>query len=146
MNIAVATYPRLYVRLMKKHELELVTSTCTMSCNVLLHDCTRHKYGMLDSTPLKVPMASIYTLSGRKSSIRSRQDGLDVTGTHDITCYPRIRELHVHVYKPRYCICDKRHQQAPDCSDAIANEAAQACAALPQRDETHGHHLWPTIT
>jgi hypothetical protein len=27
---------------MEKHELELVTSTCTMSCNVLLHDCTRH--------------------------------------------------------------------------------------------------------
>jgi hypothetical protein len=42
MNIAVATYPRLYVRPMEKHELELVTSTCTMSCNVLLSDCTRH--------------------------------------------------------------------------------------------------------
>jgi hypothetical protein len=27
---------------MEKHELELVTSTFTMSCNVLLHDCTRH--------------------------------------------------------------------------------------------------------
>jgi hypothetical protein len=42
MNIAVATYPRLYVRPMEKHELAFVTSTCTMSCNVLLHDCTRH--------------------------------------------------------------------------------------------------------
>jgi hypothetical protein len=42
MNIAVATYPRLYVRPMEKHELELVTSTCTISCNVLLQDCTRH--------------------------------------------------------------------------------------------------------
>jgi hypothetical protein len=42
MNIAVATYPRVYVRPMEKHELELVTSTSTMSCNVLLHDCTRH--------------------------------------------------------------------------------------------------------
>jgi hypothetical protein len=41
MNIAVVTYPRVYVR-MEKHELELVTSTCTMSCNVLLQDCTRH--------------------------------------------------------------------------------------------------------
>jgi hypothetical protein len=39
---AVATYPRLYVRPMEKHELELVTSTCTMSYNVLLHDFTRH--------------------------------------------------------------------------------------------------------
>jgi hypothetical protein len=44
MNIAVATYPRLYVRPMEKDGLELVTSTCTMSCNVLLQDCTRHKY------------------------------------------------------------------------------------------------------
>jgi hypothetical protein len=28
---------------MEKHELDLVTSTYTMSCNVLLQDCTRHK-------------------------------------------------------------------------------------------------------
>jgi hypothetical protein len=42
MNIAVATYPRLYVRPLETHELEYVTSTCTMSCNVLFHDCTRH--------------------------------------------------------------------------------------------------------
>jgi hypothetical protein len=27
---------------MGKHELELVTSTRTMSCNALLHECTRH--------------------------------------------------------------------------------------------------------
>jgi hypothetical protein len=27
---------------MEKHELELVTSTCTMSCNIQLHDCTRY--------------------------------------------------------------------------------------------------------
>jgi hypothetical protein len=27
---------------MEKHELELVTSTCTMSGNVLLQNCTRH--------------------------------------------------------------------------------------------------------
>jgi hypothetical protein len=27
---------------MEKHELELGTSTCTISCKVLLHDCTRH--------------------------------------------------------------------------------------------------------
>jgi hypothetical protein len=44
VNIAVATYLRLYVRPMEKHELELVTSTCTMSCNVLLQDCTRHRF------------------------------------------------------------------------------------------------------
>ena len=42
MNIAIATYPRLYVRPMEKHELAFVTSTCTMSCNALLQDCTRH--------------------------------------------------------------------------------------------------------
>jgi hypothetical protein len=42
VNIAVATYPRLYVRPLEQRELELVTSTCTMSCNVLLHDFTRH--------------------------------------------------------------------------------------------------------
>jgi hypothetical protein len=27
---------------MEKHELELGTSSCTMSCNVQLHDCARH--------------------------------------------------------------------------------------------------------
>jgi hypothetical protein len=27
---------------MEKHELELVTSTCTMSCNLMLQGCTRH--------------------------------------------------------------------------------------------------------
>jgi hypothetical protein len=27
---------------MEKHELESFTSTCTLSCNVLLQDCTRH--------------------------------------------------------------------------------------------------------
>jgi hypothetical protein len=37
--------PTLYVLPMEKHELELVTSTCTMSCNVLLHDCTRYNEG-----------------------------------------------------------------------------------------------------
>jgi hypothetical protein len=42
MNISVATYPRVYVHPLEKHELESVTSTCTMSCNVLLQDCTRH--------------------------------------------------------------------------------------------------------
>jgi hypothetical protein len=35
--------PTLYVRPMEKHELELVTSTSTMSCYVLLYDYTRHK-------------------------------------------------------------------------------------------------------
>jgi hypothetical protein len=27
---------------MEKHGLDLVTSTCAMSCNVMLHNCTRH--------------------------------------------------------------------------------------------------------
>jgi hypothetical protein len=34
--------PTMYVFPMEKHELEFVTSTCAMSCNVLLQDCTRH--------------------------------------------------------------------------------------------------------
>jgi hypothetical protein len=37
----------MYVLPMEKHELELVTSTCTMSCNVLLHDYTRRAYDQL---------------------------------------------------------------------------------------------------
>jgi hypothetical protein len=32
----------MYVLPMEKRELDLVTSTCTMSCNVLLHECTCH--------------------------------------------------------------------------------------------------------
>jgi hypothetical protein len=32
----------MYVLPMEKHELDLVSSSCTMSCNVLLQDCTRH--------------------------------------------------------------------------------------------------------
>jgi hypothetical protein len=36
--------PTLYVYPMEKHELDLVTSTCTLSCNAMLHDCTRHIY------------------------------------------------------------------------------------------------------
>jgi hypothetical protein len=32
----------MYVLPMEKHKLDLATSTCTVSCNVLLHDCTRH--------------------------------------------------------------------------------------------------------
>jgi hypothetical protein len=34
--------PTLYILPMEKHELDLVTSTGTMSCNVMLHYCTRH--------------------------------------------------------------------------------------------------------
>jgi hypothetical protein len=36
--------PTVYVLPMGKHELELVSSTCTMACNVMLHDYTRHIY------------------------------------------------------------------------------------------------------
>jgi hypothetical protein len=32
----------MYVLPMEEHELEFVTSTCTMFCNVLLQECTRH--------------------------------------------------------------------------------------------------------
>jgi hypothetical protein len=32
----------LYVLSMEKHDLEFVTSTRTMSCNIFLRDCTRH--------------------------------------------------------------------------------------------------------
>jgi hypothetical protein len=44
---------------MEKHELELVTSTCTMSCNVLLQDCTRHTN---INTPLNVAKGLPYDL------------------------------------------------------------------------------------
>jgi hypothetical protein len=53
MNITVATYPRLYVRPLEKHELELVTSTFTMSCNVLLQDCTRHIHVLISVSILQ---------------------------------------------------------------------------------------------
>jgi hypothetical protein len=32
----------MYVLTMEKHELELESSTCTLSCNIVLQDCTRH--------------------------------------------------------------------------------------------------------
>jgi hypothetical protein len=47
---------------MEKHELELVTSTCTMSCNVLLHVFTRHimvEWGYW-STPIYIDTASTF--------------------------------------------------------------------------------------
>jgi hypothetical protein len=39
---------------MEKHELKLVTSTCTMSCNVLLQDFTRHTRTLPLLTDLEV--------------------------------------------------------------------------------------------
>jgi hypothetical protein len=39
--------PTLYVFPIEKRELKLVTSTCTLSCNEVLHVYTRHTY--LDS-------------------------------------------------------------------------------------------------
>jgi predicted aconitase len=41
MNIAVATYPRSYVRPMEKHELELVTSTCIVAGHYSSHKKAR---------------------------------------------------------------------------------------------------------
>jgi hypothetical protein len=61
MYIAVATYPRLYVRPMEKHELELVTSTFTMSCNVLLHDCTRHRKATFQFVEVWLQYSASYT-------------------------------------------------------------------------------------
>jgi hypothetical protein len=37
----ISGVPTLYFLPMEKHELELVTSTCTMSCNVLFLECAR---------------------------------------------------------------------------------------------------------
>jgi hypothetical protein len=37
----------------EKHEFELVTSTCTVSGNVLLQDCTRHARTLHLSTDLE---------------------------------------------------------------------------------------------
>jgi hypothetical protein len=63
--------PTFYVFPMEKHDLYLVTSTCTMSCNVLLLDCTRHKkpvLGYFESSP-KVSRPAIRQL--QKASIRA---------------------------------------------------------------------------
>jgi hypothetical protein len=40
--ICSSDVPTVYVLLMEKHALYLVTSTCTMSCNVVLQNRTRH--------------------------------------------------------------------------------------------------------
>jgi hypothetical protein len=45
----------MYVLSMEKHELELVTSTCTMFCNVLLHDYTRN----IRTLPLLIDLEEI---------------------------------------------------------------------------------------
>jgi hypothetical protein len=58
------------------------------------------KYGMLDSTPSKVPMGhGAYALSRRRRCIQSGQDSLDAIGTRDLPCYPLIRKVPMHVYK-----------------------------------------------
>jgi hypothetical protein len=86
MNIAVATYPRLYVRPMEKHELELVTSNCTMSCNVLLQDNTRHIY----------VVSARHLLSLQATSPGARALGMAFSSTIGLamclksTCYKRV--------------------------------------------------------
>jgi hypothetical protein len=47
--------PTLYVRPMEKYELKLVTSTCIVSCNVLLQDCTRHNIFTSHSVKIRIP-------------------------------------------------------------------------------------------
>jgi hypothetical protein len=60
---------------MEKHELELVASTCTMSCNVLLHDCTRHTRTLPLLTDLR---------GRREADLRGLSLFIEaVTGTHE---------------------------------------------------------------
>jgi hypothetical protein len=75
MNIAVATYPRLYVLPMEKHELAFVTSTCTMSCHVLLQDCTRHTRTLSLLTDLEA--------AARQTSVVLSSLNEAVTGTQE---------------------------------------------------------------
>jgi hypothetical protein len=48
---------------MEKHELELVTSNFTMSCNVMLQDCTRHNclvcFDAVDEKHVMQPLDSV---------------------------------------------------------------------------------------
>jgi hypothetical protein len=57
-----------------------------------------------------------YALSRRISCMRSRQDGLDATGTRDTLRHPQVFELHVHVYKTGHCIRYQRHERQVETS------------------------------
>jgi hypothetical protein len=75
MNIAVASYPRLYVRPMAEHELAFLTSTCTMSFNVLLHDNTRHTRTL--------PLLTDLEFAARQTSVALSSFTEAVTGTQE---------------------------------------------------------------
>jgi hypothetical protein len=99
MNIAVATYPRLYVRPMEKHELELVTNTCTMSCNVLLQDCTRH------IAYREGRVARVYTATPSVKNVK-KSIPPDLIYYHMLTRMVVLR--HTHVIFSLYSICKGR--------------------------------------
>jgi hypothetical protein len=73
---------------MEKHELDLVTNTCTISCNyVLLQDFTRHTRTLPFLTNLE---------GSREADLRGLSPFTDiVTGTQD--CALGVHEVDVHL-------------------------------------------------
>jgi hypothetical protein len=94
------------------------------------------KYGMLDSTLSKVPIAPTHYRDGE---VASDQDKVEfVTGTRGLPGYPRVFELPMHVYHTGCFIFDPCHQLAADCSRTSAHETTQTLATLSQWDNTTG--------
>jgi hypothetical protein len=81
--------------------MDIVMNMAVGTTRLFLEQYTKvilEKCGMLESRPSKVPMAPTYYRDGEVAS-KSGQGGLDAVGTRDLPCYPRIRELDVHVYE-----------------------------------------------
>jgi hypothetical protein len=65
----------MYVLSMEKHELDLVTSICTMSCDVMLQESTRHTRTL--------PLLT-YLEESRETDLRGLGSGIEaVNGTHE---------------------------------------------------------------
>jgi hypothetical protein len=60
----------LYVLPMEKHELELVTSICTMYCNVTLHNCTRHIFDMASLGPRNYVVVVVHVGGSKASDVK----------------------------------------------------------------------------
>jgi hypothetical protein len=93
-------------------------------------------YGMLDSTPSKVPMAPTHYRDGE---VASDQDNMALTPSEHETFRAILGSVNF------LCMCTR-----PNIAFAIIvisrRQTAQAFVTLPQRDETHGHPLGTTIT
>jgi len=91
---------------MEKHELELVTSTCTMYCNVLLHDCTRHSR----LSPFAAKRATMHVAVLREPIGRAQRHKMDATSNR--SCFkgkpgwlpPRTIYGACHALSPRVAI------------------------------------------